>query len=110
MRAREFVSEQKSILSRALPTTFQYPGMLSSNPYDVYRFGIAMADHKTNKKYGPANNYAVIVAYTQEEEDIIRAAEIEMGQQGHLLSDRGSNEELDTDTKSPVKPFAGYPR
>jgi hypothetical protein len=26
------------------------------------------------------------------------------------LSDRGSNEELDTDTKSPVKPFAGYPR
>ena len=41
MRAREFVSEQKSILSRALPTTFQYPGMLSSNPYDIYRFGIA---------------------------------------------------------------------
>ena len=88
--------------SRVMSTAYHYPTMPSANAYEVYRFGIAMADHKTHSKYGPSSNHAVIVAYTTEEEEIIKSAESEMGHKGKLLADRGSREPKTTETQSPV--------
>ena len=85
-----------------MSTTFQFPTMPSANAYAVYRFGLAMADHTINHAEGPTSNSAVIVAYTPEEEEIIRAGTRQTGHKGKLVADRGSNEPKTTETASPV--------
>jgi len=87
--------------SRAMNTAFEFPSMPSSDGYQVYRFGIAMANHEA-PPYGPAGQHAVISAYTPEEEEIIHAAERATGHKGQLLADRGSHESRSTETVSPV--------
>ena len=103
MRAKEFITERQlpKRVSRAMNTTFQFPTMPSSDGYQVYRFGIAMANHE-EPPYGPAGQDAVISAYTPEEEEIIHAAERATGHKGRILADRGSHERDSTATQSPV--------
>ena len=103
MRAKEFITERQlpKRVSRAMNTTFQFPTMPSSDGYQVYRFGIAMANHE-EPPYGPAGQHAVISAYTPEEEEIIHAAERATGHKGRILADRGSHERDSTATQSPV--------
>lgn len=79
--------------------------MPSSDAYQVYRFGMAMADHSINYPEGPASNSAVIVAYTPEEEDIIRGGEAQTGHRGIEIADRGSREPDSTGRVSPVAKF-----
>lgn len=88
--------------SSTMPFSKYFPTMPSSDPYQAYRFGMAMADHSINHAEGPASNSAVIVAYTKEEEAIIRGGETQTGHQGLTLSDRGSNEPDSTLLQSPV--------
>ena len=104
MRAKEFITEREmpERKSRTMSTSYHFPTMPSSDAYQAYRFGLAMADHKTHSKYGPSAQHAVIVAYTEEEEEIIKGAESEMGHKGKLLADRGSHEPKSTETQSPV--------
>ena len=103
MRAKEFITERQlpKRVSRAMNTTFQFPTMPSSDGYQVYRFGLAMANHE-EPPYGPAGQHAVISAYTPEEEEIIHAAERATGHKGRILADRGSHERGSTATQSPV--------
>ena len=103
MRAKEFITERQlpKRVSRAMNTTFQFPTMPSSDGYQVYRFGMAMANHE-EPPYGPAGQHAVISAYTPEEEEIIHAAERVTGHKGQILADRGSHERDSTETQSPV--------
>lgn len=88
--------------SRTMSFSKHFPTMPSSDPYQAYRFGMAMADHTINHAEGPAEQHAVIVAYTPEEEDIIRGGETQTGHRGQPLSDRGSREPKTTNTRSPV--------
>ena len=103
MRAKEFITEREmpKRKSRAMSTAFEFPTMPSSDGYQVYRFGIAMANHE-EPPYGPASQHAVISAFTPEEEKIIRAAERATGHKGRLIADRGSREPNTTETASPV--------
>ena len=103
MRAKEFIIEREmpQRKSSTMNTAFEFPTMPSSDGYQVYRFGVAMANHK-QPPYGPAGQHAVISAYTSEEEEIIHAAERATGHKGRILADRGSNEPLSTDILSPV--------
>lgn len=103
MRAKEFITEREmpERTSRALTTAFEFPTMPSSDGYQAYRFGVAMANHEA-PPYGPASQHAVISAYTPEEEEIIHAAERATGHKGRLLADRGSREPKTTETVSPV--------
>ena len=87
--------------SRALNTAFEFPTMPSSDGYQAYRFGVAMANHE-EPPYGPTSQHAVISAYTSEEEEIIHAAEKATGHKGRLVADRGSREPKSTGTHSPV--------
>ena len=87
--------------SRVMNTAFEFPTMPSSDGYQVYRFGVAMANHK-QPPYGPAGQHAVISAFTPEEEEIIRAAERATGHKGRVLADRGSREPNSTESVSPV--------
>jgi hypothetical protein len=104
MRAKEFIVERNfsQRKSAAMRTTYQFPSMPSSDPYQAYRFGMAMADHTMNHTEGPTSRNAVIVAYTPEEEEIIHGAERQTSHKGVLVADKTSHETLDTDTKSPV--------
>jgi hypothetical protein len=61
-----------------------------------------MADHTINHAEGPTSNHAVIIAYTPEEEEIIRAGTRQTGHKGKLVADRGSNEPKTTESTSPV--------
>ena len=87
--------------SRVLSTAFEFPTMPSSDGYQAYRFGVAMANHE-EPPYGPTSQHAVISAYTPEEEEIIHAAERATGHKGRLVADRGSREPESTGTHSPV--------
>ena len=103
MRAKEFITEREmpERKSRALNTAFEFPTMPSSDGYQAYRFGVAMANHE-EPPYGPTSQHAVISAYTSEEEEIIHAAERATGHKGRLVADRGSREPDSTGTHSPV--------
>jgi hypothetical protein len=104
MRAREFIVERKmpERKSRVMSFSKHFPTMPSSDAYQSYRFGMAMADHTINYAEGPAEQHAVIVAYTPEEEEIIRGGERQTGHKGKMLTDRGSRESDSTNTRSPV--------
>ena len=103
MRAKEFITERElpDRKSRAMNLAFEFPTMPSSDGYQVYRFGLAMANHE-EQPYGPAGQHAVISAYTPEEEEIIHAAERATGHKGRLLADRGSKESKTPEKQSPL--------
>ena len=103
MRAKEFITERKfsQRKSDVMNTTYTFPTMPSSDGYQSYRFGLAMANHEA-PAYGPTHQDAVIIAFTPEEEEIIQAAERVTGHKGQLVADRGSKEPASTDTQSPV--------
>ena len=112
MRAREFIFERKFVGRKAsvLGTAYQYPSMPGDSAYQIYRFGMAMADPGMEYAEGPAAAQAVVVAYTPEEEAIIQRASKRTGHKGQLLSNKGSAEPKSTDTVSPIRAFKGYPR
>jgi hypothetical protein len=103
MRAKEFITEREmpKRKSRVMSTAFEFPTMPSSDGYQAYRFGVAMANHE-EPPHGPSSQHAVITAYTPEEEAIIHAAERVTGHKGRLLADRGSREPKTTETASPI--------
>lgn len=104
MRAKEFIIERNFSKRKSGPmsTTYAFPTMPSSNAYAIYRFGLAMADHTVNYAEGPTGNSAVIMAYTPEEEEIIRGGTRQTGHKGKIVADRGSNEPQSTNTQSTV--------
>jgi hypothetical protein len=103
MRAKEFIVERSFSKRKSGPmtTTFEFPTMPSSDGYQAYRFGLAMANHKIAPTSVTAQ-HAVISAYTPEEEEIIRAGERVTGHKGQVVADRGSHEADGTQTTSPV--------
>jgi enoyl reductase-like protein len=103
MRAKEFITERSFSQRKSGPmaTTFQFPSMPSSDGYQSYRFGLAMANHKIAPT-SPTAQHAVITAYTPEEEEIIRAGERATGHKKQIVADRGSHELKGTETVSPV--------
>lgn len=104
MRAKEFIIERSfpKRKSGPLKAMFAFPSLPSSNAYLTYRFGMAMADHTIGYPEGPTSNSAVIVAYTPEEEEIIKAASGQTGHHGDLVADRDSHEPESTNNTSPV--------
>jgi hypothetical protein len=110
MRIREIITEQFSDTargfsdrkSRALNTTWAFPGMPSSNPYRSYRFAMAMANHEIAHEEGPTSEFAVISAYSKGDEEIVAAAIKATGEKAIMVADRGSNEPDSTSTVSPV--------
>lgn len=104
MRAKEFLTEReyKEIKSDPMIYSQEYPSMPSSNPYLIYRFSMAMADHTMDHVDGPAAQNAIVAAFTKEDEEIIKGAERQTGHKGRTLSDKKSTEPTDTNKTSPV--------
>jgi hypothetical protein len=106
MRAREFLPESaRGFADRKSATmvkTLAFPGMPSNNPYLAYRFAMAMANHEIKNEVGPTDEYAVISAYTEGEEEIIATAMRKTGERAVEVADTGSREPKNTNIVSPV--------
>jgi len=105
MRIKEVISEARGFSNRKSTTmvaTYAFPDMPSNNPYKAYRFAMAMANHKIKNEVGPVDEFAVISAYTEGEEEIINDAVKTTGNKKVLVSDKKSHEPEDTNIQSPV--------
>lgn len=107
MRAKEFIIERKMPQSKSAPMTsvYMFPDMPSSDPYQAYRFGMAMADHTIKHAQGPTEQKAVVVAYTAQEEEIIKGAEKQTGHRGRSVTDSQSHEVNTVNNRSAVPTY-----
>ena len=130
MRAREFVTEQKNLpdeIADPMRYTYVIPGLSASDPYNNYRFGVAMArarsdagtDDHTIDPHKPAwhpetafGEHGVVVGMNSSIEKVIDQALAMTNTPGgkELVSTPASTEPASVDTKSPVTAFKGYPR
>ena len=126
MRAREFVTEQKSLPpEQANPMRYTYviPGLSAADPYKNYRFGVAMARARSDAGTdGITNNmpewdsetafgeHGVVAGMNAGIGQIIDTALSMTATPGgkQLVSTPDSTEPTFVDTQSPVRPFNGY--
>jgi hypothetical protein len=128
MRAREFIAEQRDLppeYADPMRYTFVIPGLKASDPYNNYRFGVAMARARSDAGTDGVNNHlpewspetafgenGVVVGMNSSIEQIIDQALAMTKTPGgkELVSTADSQEPAFVDTVSPVRAFKGYPR
>ena len=128
MRAREFITEQENLApEQAAPMrqTYIIPGLSAADPYNNYRFGVAMARARSNyrkddvnpympewSKETPFGEHGVVIGMNAGIRPVIDAALKMTGTKGgkKLVSTPESDEPEFVDTTSPIKPFKGYPK
>ena len=128
MRAREFIVEQQDLApEQAAPMrqTYIIPGLSASNPYNNYRFGVAMARARSDyrkddvnpympdwSKETPFGEHGVVVGMNAGIQPVIDAALRMTDTKGgkKLVSTPESDEPDFVEKISPIKAFKGYPR
>ena len=127
MRAREFITEQANLppeLADPMNHVFILPGVPSSDPYLIYRLGVAMARARSDAGTEPIpfmpdwspraafGEEAVVAGFDAAVEPVIDQALKMAGLPVKKIqvSTPNSLEPASVVTQSPVKPFAGYPR
>lgn len=124
MRAREFITEQLGQLDPGqkspMSNTYVIPGLTSQDPYKTYRFGMALARARAGDvpedlpefaEEGAFGEYAVISTLENEDELLDRALKLAGIKGGKkLIGSKKSEEPENTNDKSPIKAFRGYPR
>jgi len=127
MRAREFITEQEKLppeLADPMNHVFVLPGVQSSDPYQIYRLGVAMArarsDIGSDKiPYMPEwsaeaafGEDAVIAGFNASVGPIIDQALKMIGLPDKKIQISSSNslEPASVNYQSPVTGFKGYPR
>ena len=126
MRAREFITEQEKLppeLADPMNHVFVLPGVQSSDPYQIYRLGVAMArarsdagtDGLTSKlpdwsAQAAFGEDAVIAGFDASVEPVIDQALSMAGLPAKKIqiSTPNSLEPALVNHTSPVKPFNGY--
>lgn len=128
MRAREFIKEQRELPPEtAEPMRYAYnlPGLKSSDPYQTYRVGVAIARARADAKPDDVNPYkpewsaeapfgktAVVVGMNSGIAEVIdtalNMADIPGGKK--VVSSPESQEPAFVNNQSIVKSFKGYPR
>lgn len=126
MRAREFLREEATLppeQADPMNHVFVLPGVQSSDPYQIYRLGVAMArarsdagtDGITNKlpawsAQAAFGEDAVVAGFDASVEPIIDQALTMSGLSAKKIqiSSPNSLEPASVNHTSPVKPFKGY--
>ena len=128
MRAREFITEERELppeQADPMRQTFILPGLTSSDPYETYRFGVALARARSDAVKDDLNPYIL----PWDEEEVFGEFAVVAGMNGTVdpiidkaLSMAGigggkrpigtltSKEPPSVDKTSPVRAFKGYPR
>ena len=130
MRAREFIAEQRELppeISEPLRFTYVLPGLSASDPYNNYRFGVAMArarsdmgqDAEQAERFMPAweaetafGEHGVVSGFDVNVDPVIDRALSMTNTPGgkKMVSSAASEEPKSVSKQSPIKPFKGYPR
>ena len=126
MRAREFVAEARGQLPAEITgpvdNTYIIPGLSAQDQYRTYRFGVAIAQARseagTDKKSsefaeeGAFGENAVFVGFDNTDNEIIdRALSLTKTAGGKVaVAKPGSLEPASTNSASPLQAFKGYPR
>jgi hypothetical protein len=128
MRACEFIVEQQNLAPEQeapMRQTYIIPGLSAADPYNNYRFGVAMARARSNyrkddvnpympewSKETPFGEHGVVIGMNAGIRPVIDAALKMTGTKGgkKLVSTPESDEPEFVDTTSPIKPFKGYPK
>lgn len=129
MRAKEFISEQKTngltMASYSLPDTYIMPELKNSDFYELYRFGLAIAavrgeggeddgvQNKFKNQFDAETTWGehqvVSSEFDRDLGSTIDKALKKVGKSGKVLaSTPGSNELPNTNLQSTLKPFKGY--
>jgi hypothetical protein len=130
MRAKEFMTEQKlsdvhdglEVASKALPNTYIIPELKNQDFYDLYRFGVAIADVRGTQGNDDVNRFKpefrsestwgenqVVSSFDPNVGEVIDQALKKVHKHGKkAVSTPGSDEVDDTLKQSPIKPFKGY--
>jgi hypothetical protein len=126
MRAREFITEQEKLppeLADPMNHVFVLPGVQSSDPYQIYRLGVAMARARSDagtdgitsrlpawSAQAAFGEDAVIAGFDDGVEPVIDQALKMAGLPAKKIqiSTPNSLEPALVNHTSPVKPFAGY--
>jgi hypothetical protein len=126
MRAREFITEEATLppeLADPMNHVFVLPGVQSSDPYQIYRLGVAMARARSDAgTQDPIPNMpawsaqaafgedAVIAGFNASVEPVIDQALKMAGLpvKKVQISTPNSLEPASVNHTSPVKPFNGY--
>jgi len=130
MRAREFITEQRELppeIADPLRYTYVLPGLSAADPYNNYRFGVAMARARSEQgsdltqvdKFMPPweaetafGEHGVVSGFDANVDPVIDMALAMTKTPGGkvLISSAPSQEPASVDTTSPIKAFKGYPR
>lgn len=128
MRAREFITEQQDLAPEQeapMRQTYIIPGLSAADPYNNYRFGVAMARARADYHKDDVNPYkpdwstetpfgehGVVVGMNAGIKPVIDAALRMTGTKGgkKLVTSADSEEPPATNKSSPIKAFKGYPR
>ena len=129
MRAHEFITESVtdglSVASYALPNTYIIPELKNNDFYELYRFGVAIADvrgtsgpddgvqnefkHDFKAESAWGENQVVSSEFDADIGNVIDQALAKVGKRGKKsVSTPGSDEIPHTGTQSTLKPFKGY--
>ena len=126
MRAREFITEQATLppeQADPMNHVFTLPGVKSSDPYQIYRLGVAMARARSDAGTDGITNRlpdwtaeaafgedAVIAGFDASVEPVIDQALKMAGLSAKKIqiSTPNSLEPVSVNHTSPVKPFRGY--
>ena len=112
MRAREFIKEDASLTMQvgySLPQTFTIPGLVNSDAYKQYRYGIALAagqaqkyhDNDKMQKEGEFGEQFTMIAYSKGDAEIIDNANKIIGVNPKKVGTDISQEQDYINTKSP---------
>jgi len=127
MRAREFLKEQTTLppeQADPMNHVFTLPGVQSSDPYQIYRLGVAMARARSDAGAEPIpfipdwspkaafGEEAVVAGFDATVEPVIDQALKMSGLPATKvqISTPNSLEPASVQKQSPVRAFAGYPR
>jgi hypothetical protein len=127
MRAREFITEEKNLppeQADPMNHVFVLPGVNSSDPYEIYRFGVALARARSDAGQDKIPNmpawsaqaafgeHAVVAGFNATVEPVIDQALKMAGLPVKKIqvSTPNSLEPPLVNHQSPVKAFRGYPR
>jgi len=117
------IYENNSIANQvtdSLPQAFAIPSLSSNNPYDQYKFGVAIAKARgqqnanDDEASGDLDNYfrdsEVVISFDPNIDKIIDTAMKEVGVKGgkRRIGVAGSKENKSVSKNSPIKPFKGY--
>lgn len=131
MRASEFITEQKlsdvhdglEVAAKSLPYTYIIPELKNQDFYELYRFGVALADVRGNMgdvknidKFKPNfkaetswGENQIVSSFDPNIGSVIDKALKKVNKSGKVaVSTPGSQEFDDTLKQSPIKPFKGF--